>query len=63
MCGSAELLSLERGIPGFLFYNIESFTISTINFSIHGSNKRFVDKLYEGSRPDETSIYVLKIII
>ena len=25
----------------------ESFTISTINFSINGSNKRFFDKLYE----------------
>ena len=28
---------------------VESFTISTINFSIQGSNKRFFDKLYESS--------------
>ena len=27
---------------------VESFTISTINFSFHGSNKRFFDTLYEG---------------
>ena len=37
---------------------VESFTISTINFNIHGSNKRFFDKLFEGSRA-ESSIYVV----
>ena len=36
---------------------VESFNISTINLSIHGSNERFFDKLYEGSRA-ESSIYV-----
>ena len=44
-----DTLPLNRGV--------ESFTISTINFSIHGSNKRFFDKLYEGFRV-ESSIYV-----
>ena len=43
-----------------LYYPVESFTITTINFSIHGSNKRFFDKLYEGSRA-ESSIYAVKI--
>ena len=33
--------SLNRGV--------ESFTISNINFSIHGSNKRFFDTFYESS--------------
>ena len=36
---------------------VESSTISTINFSILGSNKRFFDKLYEGSW-SESSIYI-----
>jgi len=35
-----------------------SLTIYTINFSIHGSNKRFFDKLNEGSR-FVSSIYIL----
>ena len=38
----------------------KSFTISTINLSIHGNNNRFFDKLYEGSRA-ESSINVFKI--
>ena len=39
---------------------VESFTITTINFSTHGSNKRFFDKLNEGSRA-ESNRYVLKL--
>ena len=39
---------------------VESFAIYTINFSIHGRNKRFFNKLYEVSRA-ESSIYVVKI--
>ena len=39
---------------------VESFTISSINFSILGSNKRFFDKLYDGSW-SESSIYIAKI--
>ena len=31
---------------------VESFTISTFNFSIHGRYKRLFDKLYEGSRAE-----------
>ena len=37
----------------------ESYTISTINFGIHGSNKKFL-KLYEGSRA-KSSIYDVKL--
>ena len=40
---------------------VESFTISTINLSIHGRNKRFFDKLYEGSR-GETMLAVLRTV-
>ena len=36
--------------------------LSTINFRIHVSNKRFFDRLYEGSRT-ESSIYVVKITL
>ena len=39
---------------------VESSTISSINFSILGSNKRFFDKLYDGSW-SESSIYIAKI--
>jgi len=39
-----------------IFRGVESFTISNISFSILGSNKRFFDKLFEGSRA-ESSIY------
>ena len=39
------------------YREVESFTIYTINFSIHGSYKRFFDKLYEDSR-DQSSIFV-----
>ena len=39
---------------------VESSTISSINFSILGSNKRFFDKLYGGSW-SESSIYIPKI--
>ena len=45
----------------YLIQGVESFTIPTINFSIHGSNKRFFDKLYEGSRA-KSSIYVVKML-
>ena len=41
---SQKITCISRGV--------ESFSISTINFSIHGSNKRFFDKLYEGSRAE-----------
>ena len=47
--------------PLFLNRRVESSTLSTINFSIHGSNKRFSEKLYEGSKA-ESSMYVVKII-
>ena len=39
------------------FRGIESSTISSINFSILGSNNRFFDKLYDGSW-SESSIYI-----
>ena len=39
---------------------VESSTIS-INFSILGSNKRFFDKLYNGSW-SESSIHIAKIM-
>ena len=45
---------------GDIISGVESFTIYTINFSIHGSNKRIFDKLYKGSRA-ESSKYVVKI--
>ena len=45
-------VKLDRGV--------ESSTISFINFSVLGSNNRFFDKLYDGSRP-ESSIYIAKI--
>ena len=46
--------------PAWNKQGVDSFTISTINFSIHGSSeKRFFDKLYEGARA-ESSIYNVK---
>ena len=39
---------------------VESFTISSINFSIHGSNNRFFDIFYEGSRLNQAYM-VLKL--
>ena len=39
---------------------VESSTISSIDFSILGSNKRFFDKLYGGSW-SESSIFIAKI--
>ena len=39
---------------------VESSTISSINFSFLGSNKRFFDKLYDGPW-SESSIYIAKI--
>ena len=33
---------------------LKSYTISTINLSIYGSNKWFFDKLYEGSRAESS---------
>ena len=41
------------------FRGVESFTISTINLSIHGSNKRFFDKLYEGSRLNQANMLLV----
>ena len=43
-----------------LYQGVESSTISSINFSILGSNKRFFDKLYDGSW-SKSSIYNAKI--
>ena len=58
---SSADVSVENVIfYGSLYRGVESFTIFTINFSIHGSIKRFFDKLKEGSRA-ESSIYVVKI--
>ena len=44
----------------YLIRGVESSTISSINFSILGSNKRFFDKLYDGSWSN-SSIYIAKI--
>ena len=38
---TSNYFSLEKQTSG----GVESFTISTINFSIYGSNKRFFEKL------------------
>jgi len=50
-----------KKLASSLSSGVESFTIFTINFSIHGSNKRFFDNIYEGSRA-ESSIHVVKIM-
>ena len=42
------------------YKGVESSTISSINFRILGSNKRFFDKLFDGSW-SESSIYIAKI--
>ena len=52
----------ENKDPYSRIRGVVSFTIFTINFSIHGSNKWFFDKLYEGCGA-ESSIYVVKITI
>ena len=60
--GIGNTFTINQGCMYVLFSlirGIESLTISTINFSIHGSNKNFFDKLCEGSRA-ESCIYVVK---
>jgi len=53
--------SIKKKLASSLSSGVESFTIFTINFSIHGSNKRFFDNIYVGSRA-ESSIHVVKIM-
>ena len=56
------LATSGAGVVCHMYRGVESFTISTINFSIHNSNKIFFNILYEDSRA-ESSIYVFKIIL
>ena len=44
-----------------IFRGVESFTISTINFSIHGSNKRFSTNYMKARWLNQAYLYVLKL--
>ena len=55
-----EHLSVENTTTCGFYRGVESSTISSINSRILGSNKRFFDKLYDGSW-SESSIYIAKI--
>ena len=46
------LVQVQASVHCLFLRGVESFTISTINVSIHCSNNRFFDKLYEGSRAE-----------